>query len=67
LAASGTPLPTLLVTAHADEDSREDALAIGIRFYLAKPLEADELLCCLRSALGEGGPGGSDQATGGDG
>ena len=47
----GTPIPTILVTAYPDEAVRKRALLAGIRCYLAKPLEPDALLACIRSAL----------------
>lgn len=54
LIAAGTPIPTVLVTAYPDEAVRARALKAGIRCYLAKPLEPDELLACIRSAIGDG-------------
>lgn len=51
LIAAGTPIPTVLVTAYPDEAARTRALKAGIRCYLAKPLEPDALLACIRSAL----------------
>jgi FixJ family two-component response regulator len=51
LIAVGTPIPTVLVTAYPDEAVRARALKAGIRCYLAKPLEPDALLGCIRSAL----------------
>lgn len=54
LKASGTPIPTILITAYADEEARARALNAGVRCYLAKPLEPDELLACIRSVIGDG-------------
>jgi len=54
LMASGTRIPTVLITAYADETARARALKAGVRCYLAKPLEPDELLACIRSAIGDG-------------
>src|SRR3546814_3685798 len=51
LIAVGTPIPTVLVTAYPDEAVRARALKAGSRCYLAKPLEPDALLGCIRSAL----------------
>lgn len=51
LIAAGTPIPTILVTAYPDEAMQTRALKAGIRCYLAKPLEPDALLACIRSAL----------------
>ena len=54
LMASGTRIPTVLITAYADETARARALKAGVRCYLAKPLEPDELLACIRSDIGDG-------------
>lgn len=53
LAAAGTPPPTVLITAHPEDGGRERALAAGLRFYLSKPLDPNELLGCIRAALGQ--------------
>jgi len=50
LLRSGITIPTILMTAYSDEHIRVQALKAGVRFYLAKPLEADQLLACIRSA-----------------
>ena len=54
LVASGTPIPTVLVTAYPENSTRARALKAGVGWYLAKPLEPDELLGCIRSALAQG-------------
>lgn len=54
LMASGTRIPTVFITAYADETARARALKAGVRCYLAKPLEPDELLACIRSAIADG-------------
>ena len=54
LMASGTPIPTVLITAYADEAAHARALKAGIRCYLAKPLKPDELLACIHSTIGDG-------------
>lgn len=51
LAALGTPIPTVLVTAYPDDTTRTRALKAGVRCYLAKPCKPDDLLDCIRSAL----------------
>lgn len=51
LVATGTPIPTVLVTAYPDDAVRMRASKAGIRCYLAKPLEPETLLACIRSAL----------------
>jgi len=54
LTAVGTPIPAVLITAYPDEAAHARALKAGVRCYLAKPLEPDELLACIRSAIGDG-------------
>ena len=51
LAAAGEPLPTILITAHPDENLRARALRAGVLCYLTKPLNEDELLSCVRRAV----------------
>ena|SRR3712207_5495559 len=54
LVASGQPIPTVLITAHADDGVRARALKAGIIGYLTKPFREDDLLGCIRSALDHG-------------
>jgi FixJ family two-component response regulator len=51
LVASGNPIPTILITAHQDEDGRARALQAGVLCYLTKPFDEDDLLGCVHSAL----------------
>ena len=51
--AEHTGLPFLLVTAHADVREAVSALKLGAVDYLAKPVNLDELLACVRDGLGE--------------
>lgn len=53
LLSGGTPVPTIVMTAHATEAARSSALDAGVRCYLPKPLEPQELLACIRSALAD--------------
>lgn len=53
LVASGEPIPTILVTAYADERARERALQAGVKCYLTKPFNEDDLLACLKCALSD--------------
>jgi FixJ family two-component response regulator len=48
---SGNPIPTVLITAFPDEQTRERALAAGVVGYLTKPFADNELLVCIQSAL----------------
>lgn len=52
LAATGTWIPTILVSAHEDDAIRIRALNAGL-FYLSKPLDPEDLLRCLRAATSE--------------
>jgi FixJ family two-component response regulator len=52
LVASNHAIPTILMTAYADERVREQAIKSNVLCYLAKPFPADELLSCVRGALG---------------
>jgi FixJ family two-component response regulator len=51
LAAAGTPIPTVLITAHRDERVRSRALSEGVICFLAKPFSPEELLTCIETAL----------------
>lgn len=51
LAATGRPLPAILVTAYPDDATRLLATEIGVGCYLTKPCNPDELLRALHSAL----------------
>jgi FixJ family two-component response regulator len=52
LAASGTKIPTIIITAHPGELTRERALAAGITCFLIKPFAPDDLVDCVRKAVG---------------
>jgi len=56
LAAAGSPVPTILITAHPDEATRRRALQAGVVAFLAKPVDSETLLACLGEAVGA--PGG---------
>jgi FixJ family two-component response regulator len=59
LVACGAAIPTVLITAYAEDDTRLQALDAGIACFLGKPFAADDLLECIRGALarcGRGGP-----------
>jgi FixJ family two-component response regulator len=51
LAKSGAGIPTVIITAHPEELSRERARELGITCFLTKPFTPDELLECVRKAL----------------
>ena len=51
LIASGYEIPTILVTAYADDEVRARALKDGVVCYLPKPVDEKLLLGCLHAAL----------------
>ena len=51
LIASGYQIPTILVTAYADDGVRARALKDGVVCYLRKPIDEKRLLGCLDAAL----------------
>jgi FixJ family two-component response regulator len=51
LVASGRAVPTVIITAHAEELTHARAREAGITCYLTKPFAPDELLECIREAL----------------
>jgi FixJ family two-component response regulator len=48
---SDHPIPTILVTAYADDDVGRRALEDGVICYLRKPLDENHLKQCLQAAL----------------
>jgi FixJ family two-component response regulator len=52
LASSGSPIPTILITAYLDDAVRVRAREVGVYCYLAKPFAAEELLACVAIAAG---------------
>ena len=52
LVASGTPIPTILITAYPDERTRKRALQAGVLCNLAKPFNEEDLIACIRSIVG---------------
>ena len=61
LVASGTPIPTIVVTAFPKETDRARALRSGVTHYLAKPVDGNELSACIAAALG---PRNADRSEG---
>jgi FixJ family two-component response regulator len=51
LTGSGYDLPTILITAYPDDSARVQALRQGVVCYLAKPIDEEDLLGCVQSAL----------------
>ena len=56
LVDAGYAIPTILITAYPDEAIRDQVLGQGIICFLSKPVDADHLDRCLRSALQPGTP-----------
>jgi FixJ family two-component response regulator len=52
LVKSGHAIPTILITAFPDDRDRARARQSGVRSYLAKPFQDEELLDCIRRAIG---------------
>ena len=55
LLEGGTPVPTIIMTAQPDDEARSSALDAGACCYLPKPLQPEELLACILSALADEG------------
>jgi len=51
MVASGHAIPTILISAYADDRVRTRALKEGIICCLTKPLGAERLLGCIQEAL----------------
>jgi FixJ family two-component response regulator len=51
LAASGSCIPVIVITAFPDDRVRERALSGGAVCFLNKPFNMEDLLTCIRSAL----------------
>ena len=47
----GYAIPTILITAYPDDEVRARALAEGVKCYLVKPFDDEDLLRCVRSAV----------------
>jgi FixJ family two-component response regulator len=55
LRARQQPLPTIVITAHDEPDTRGNCLRAGASVYLRKPLDGNALLGAIAEALGERG------------
>jgi FixJ family two-component response regulator len=51
LRASGTHVPTILITAFPSAEDRSTALREGMCCYLSKPFGDTDLMACLRAAI----------------
>jgi FixJ family two-component response regulator len=61
LAATGSRIPIIFITAHDNKECRRQAMQAGAVAFLEKPFSDEQLLQCIRSALHEfnGEPGGA--------
>ena len=57
LAATGSPIPVVILTAHSDDEARRRTLQAGAVAFLGKPFHGEALLGAVRRALAEN-PGG---------
>lgn len=48
LAEQSPPIPTIVITAHDEADSRAQCIAAGAQAYLSKPLDESSLLDAIR-------------------
>ena len=48
---AGRAIPTILVTGYPNDDDRARAINDGVVCYLPKPVDEQDLLQCLRTAL----------------
>jgi FixJ family two-component response regulator len=55
LSASGTAVPTILITAYPDDGVRTRALAAGVVCYLSKPFQETDLLSCVGTVVPDDG------------
>jgi FixJ family two-component response regulator len=56
LAATGTRVPVVSLSAHGDDDARRRTLQAGAFAFLGKPFHGEALLGAVREALEETGP-----------
>jgi FixJ family two-component response regulator len=56
LAAEGSRLPIIFITAYPDADVRQRALHGGALCFLSKPFDGSDLVQCLENALGNAAP-----------
>jgi FixJ family two-component response regulator len=53
LAATGSLVPTIVLTAHGNDEARRECLEAGALAFLEKPFRSATLLDAVRRALGE--------------
>ncbi len=55
LSGTGSNIPTVILTAHGDEEARQRSLQAGAVAFLSKPFDGNALLDVIRAALEQGG------------
>ena len=55
LAATGSRIPMIILTAHGDDEARRRTLEAGAVAYLGKPFHGEALLGAVRNALAQAG------------
>jgi FixJ family two-component response regulator len=55
LSVSGSRIPTVILTAHGDDETRQRSLQAGAAALLSKPFNGDALLDAVRTALDQQG------------
>lgn len=55
LAATGSRIPVIILTAHGDDEARRRTLEAGAVAYLGKPFHGEALLDAVRNALARAG------------
>ena len=56
LAATDSRIPAIMLTAHSDDEARQQALQAGAVAFFGKPFHGQALLDAVRRALKEAGP-----------
>jgi two-component system response regulator FixJ len=56
LAATGSRIPVIILTAHSDDEVRRRTRQAGAAAHLGKPFNGEALLGAVRKALAEAGP-----------
>ncbi|MDB5861133.1 MAG: response regulator [Ramlibacter sp.] len=54
LLQTGYAIPTILITAHPEDQGKEHILNMGVGCYLPKPVDEAVLIGCLRCAVSRG-------------
>src|ERR1700704_4808234 len=55
LSGTGSRIPTVILTAHGDDEARQRSLQAGAVAFLSKPFNGNDLLDAVRTALDQSG------------